>query len=259
MDTVDYTGANVRLMKGIQHLPNWQLIIPLLLLTSYTACDISTPSSVPDSSDQNMTVATCIGGTASFTWSYEVQPFLAIEWFFGDKPIADTTVKSFSKDDISITPNYTYRFHLQTAGKVGFSLTDVTKNDTGTYSCVVTLESTHISKEFTAQLQVKGATGATGSRRKRATSGVDGQLSCDADEQPHASDPSTDATIGIAVPSCIVGIGVVVIVIKRKRNSRTEQGSAGPDGNSSEETIPESHKLAGHEDQTSDPERSGFT
>ncbi|XP_048254564.1 uncharacterized protein LOC124117846 isoform X2 [Haliotis rufescens] len=202
MDIVDYTDASLRLIKGIQRLlRDWKLIILMLFrLTSYA-----------DSSDQLETVTKCLGENASFTWDYEVQPFIAIEWFFENTQIAETSEPSFSGDVLHINEKYNHRFVLQSPGNVGFNITHVTKNDEGDYRCVLTLKSTAIPKALKKKLRVEDCPGHNTSPRSTTTVGSTTPLT----PTPPEDGITLAIVLGVLISCGVLALGVSAYIYRR--------------------------------------------
>ncbi|XP_067666186.1 uncharacterized protein [Haliotis asinina] len=147
MDTVTQSKcerpgqAHVRRML---HLSIWMLLL-LFVLTSSTDTQVT----------GKVTVSKCIGEDAAFWWNYTVTPFYAVEWYFGKTLIA-TLEESHPQDFLKINNSYKHRFHrLLEENRIGFNLTNVTKNDEGDYTCKLNLKSTSILVEQKGTLNVR--------------------------------------------------------------------------------------------------------
>ncbi|XP_067658231.1 uncharacterized protein [Haliotis asinina] len=133
--------AHVRRML---HLSIWMLLL-LFVLTSSTDTQVT----------EKVTVSKCIGEDAAFWWNYTVPPFHAIQCYFGRTEIA-TLEESHSQNFLKIINSYKHRFHLLLEkNRIGFNLTNVTKNDEGDYTCKLTLKSTYILVEQKGTLNVQ--------------------------------------------------------------------------------------------------------
>ncbi|XP_071095542.1 uncharacterized protein [Haliotis cracherodii] len=103
--------------------------------------------------DRQIKVEVCNDGNATFKLTRGNMSFSLIRWQVNGKTFASTTKTGFSTDSLNITADYKPRFRLLKQGDVGFQLDHVSRNDAGTYTCIITSQ----SPEFTilGELEVK--------------------------------------------------------------------------------------------------------
>ncbi|XP_067674183.1 uncharacterized protein [Haliotis asinina] len=121
-------------MKQHNVYPGATAVAALILL-----CRISSCADPPPEIQSKVTLCLyCNERTANFTWTCRKKSVYRIQWKFEDIFMANYTDRQKS---LSINPKYMGRFNRLHPGDAGFSLMNVTRDDIGTYRCIITLAS----------------------------------------------------------------------------------------------------------------------